>query len=152
MVCSENTAALIASYIAQGQLPHTVNTLTPFFYLITNGNLGSEIWKILGNFRLGLGPNYAPNQAHKNTGVYQYSQYFGTILSVIFFLLCIWYDYVNFVLTAEIGDFIIEEYHDHSYLSVLGPFVPNQTEEMLKKVSEYHKQHMYKLLSYSSQF
>lgn len=57
-----------------------------------------------------------------------------------------------FVLTAEIGDFIIEEYHDHSYLSVLGPFVPNQTEEMLKKVSEYHKQHMYKLLSYSSQF
>lgn len=88
--------------------------------------------------------------------VNQYSQYFGSITS------CPWsfsfpvfgylYDCVNFVLTAEIGDFIIEEYRDHSYLSMLGPFVPNQTEEMLKKVAEYHKQHMYKPLYYSSQY
>ena len=50
-----------------------------------------------------------------------------------------------FPFVAEIGDFIIEEYYDHTYLSVLSPFVPNQTEEMLKKVAEYHKQHMYVL-------
>lgn len=48
----------------------------------------------------------------------------------------------SYIAQAEIGDFIIEEYHDHSYLSMLGPFVPNQTEEMLKKVAEYHKQHI----------
>lgn len=48
----------------------------------------------------------------------------------------------SYIGQAEIGDFIIEEYHDHSYLSMLGPFVPNQTEEMLKKVAEYHKQHI----------
>ena len=50
-----------------------------------------------------------------------------------------------FPFVAEIGDFIIEEYYDHTYLSVLSPFVPSQTEEMLKKVAEYHKQHMYVL-------
>ena len=50
-----------------------------------------------------------------------------------------------FPFLAEIGDFIIQEYYDHTYLSVLSPFVPSQTEEMLKKVAEYHKQHMYVL-------
>ncbi|XP_022338747.2 FERM, ARHGEF and pleckstrin domain-containing protein 2-like isoform X2 [Crassostrea virginica] len=48
----------------------------------------------------------------------------------------------SYIAQAEIGDFIIEEYYDHTYLSVLSPFVPNQTEEMLKKVAEYHKQHI----------
>ncbi|XP_061165758.1 FERM, ARHGEF and pleckstrin domain-containing protein 1-like isoform X2 [Saccostrea echinata] len=48
----------------------------------------------------------------------------------------------SYIVQAEIGDFIIEEYRDYTYLKVLGPFVPNQTEDMLKKVAEYHKQHI----------
>ena len=44
--------------------------------------------------------------------------------------------------TAEIGDFIIEEYQDHTYLKSLNAFVPHQNEDILKKVMEYHRQHM----------
>lgn len=47
------------------------------------------------------------------------------------------------IFSAEIGDYIIEEYADHTYLLQLTAFVPNQNEELLKKVMEYHKQHMY---------
>lgn len=48
----------------------------------------------------------------------------------------------SYIVQAEFGDFIIEEYSDHSYLMSMQPFIPCQTESLLKKVMEYHKQHI----------
>ncbi|XP_060083379.1 FERM, ARHGEF and pleckstrin domain-containing protein 2-like [Ylistrum balloti] len=48
----------------------------------------------------------------------------------------------SYIAQAEIGDFIVEEYLDHTYLKSLNAFVPHQTEELLKKVMEYHRQHI----------
>lgn len=100
MICSENTAALIASYIAQGEI-------VP----------GGKCYGIL--FFLYIGDFINRGRSGCNRCIF---------FSIFF--------------TAEIGDFIIEEYRDYKYLMVLGSLVPNQTEEMLKKVAEYHKQHM----------
>lgn len=48
----------------------------------------------------------------------------------------------SYIVQAELGDFIIEEYTDHGYLRSMPPFVPNQTDSLLRKVMEYHKQHI----------
>lgn len=49
-------------------------------------------------------------------------------------------------IAGEIGDFLVDEYRDISYLSSF-KFVPQrqQTVEMLQKVMEYHRQHVYVL-------
>lgn len=49
----------------------------------------------------------------------------------------------SYVAQAEVGDFPIEEYADHTYLRANNlRYVPNQTEELEKKIMEYHKQHV----------
>ena len=51
--------------------------------------------------------------------------------------------YVSSLLTAEVGDFPIEEYADHTYLRANDlQYLPVQTEELEKKIMEYHKQHV----------
>jgi hypothetical protein len=48
------------------------------------------------------------------------------------------------IFSAEVGDFPIEEYADHTYLRANNlRYIPNQTEEIEKKIMEYHKQHVY---------
>lgn len=49
----------------------------------------------------------------------------------------------SFCLTAEVGDFPLEEYADHTYLRAHNlHYIPKQTEELEKKIMEYHKQHV----------
>ncbi|CAC5369552.1 FARP2 [Mytilus coruscus] len=48
----------------------------------------------------------------------------------------------SYIVQAELGDYIIEEYIDHTYLMSMPPFIPRQSEGLLKKVMEYHKQHI----------
>ncbi|XP_053403070.1 FERM, ARHGEF and pleckstrin domain-containing protein 1-like [Mercenaria mercenaria] len=49
----------------------------------------------------------------------------------------------SYVAQAEVGDFPIEEYADHTYLRANNlRYIPNQTEEIEKKIMEYHKQHV----------
>lgn len=48
----------------------------------------------------------------------------------------------SYIVQAELGDYIIEEYIDHTYLMSMPPFIPRQSEDLLKKVMEYHKQHI----------
>ncbi|XP_025079933.1 FERM, ARHGEF and pleckstrin domain-containing protein 2-like isoform X2 [Pomacea canaliculata] len=49
----------------------------------------------------------------------------------------------SYIVQGEIGDFLVDEYRDISYLSSF-KFVPQrqQTVEMLQKVMEYHRQHV----------
>ncbi|KAL3848556.1 hypothetical protein ACJMK2_019407 [Sinanodonta woodiana] len=50
---------------------------------------------------------------------------------------------ISYVVQAEIGDYPIEDYEDHTYLSAYGlKYVPNQTEALERKICEYHKQHV----------
>ncbi|KAI1724379.1 FERM central domain-containing protein [Ditylenchus destructor] len=48
---------------------------------------------------------------------------------------------VSFIVQAECGDFSLEDYPDHTYLSVTN-FVPNQTAAFQVKVMENHKKLM----------
>ncbi|KAL4220005.1 FERM [Mactra antiquata] len=49
----------------------------------------------------------------------------------------------SYVAQAEVGDFPIEEYADHTYLRANNlRYVPNQSETLEKKIMEYHKQHV----------
>ena len=49
----------------------------------------------------------------------------------------------SYIVQGEIGDFIIDEYVDISYLQPFD-FVPRglQTVELLHKIMDYHRQHM----------
>jgi len=50
---------------------------------------------------------------------------------------------VNFVFTAEVGDFPLDDYADHTYLQAHNLlYIPKQTDELEKKIMEYHKQHV----------
>lgn len=42
------------------------------------------------------------------------------------------------------GDFVEEEYPDHSYL-LDSHLLPNQTAEILAKIMEHHREHVYVL-------
>lgn len=49
----------------------------------------------------------------------------------------------SYVAQAEIGDFPIEEYADHTYLRANNlRYIPRQTEDLERKIMEYHKQHV----------
>ena len=45
------------------------------------------------------------------------------------------------VILAECGDYVIEDYPDHTYLSSY-KFVPHQDHELERKIMENHKKHM----------
>ncbi|XP_050309904.1 FERM, ARHGEF and pleckstrin domain-containing protein 1-like isoform X2 [Anthonomus grandis grandis] len=47
----------------------------------------------------------------------------------------------SYIVQAECGDFVPEDYPDHTYLSSY-KFVPHQDHEMEKKIMENHKKHM----------
>ncbi|ESO96635.1 hypothetical protein LOTGIDRAFT_143831, partial [Lottia gigantea] len=47
----------------------------------------------------------------------------------------------SYIVQAEIGDFLIDEYTDCSYLTDFN-FIPHQTHSLLQKIMEYHKQHI----------
>lgn len=49
---------------------------------------------------------------------------------------------VFFLLLAECGDFVPEDYPDHSYLSGY-KFFPGQDYESERRIMENHKKHMY---------
>lgn len=46
----------------------------------------------------------------------------------------------SYIVQAECGDFVPEDYPDHTYLSSY-KFVPQQDHEMEKKIMENHKKH-----------
>ncbi|XP_052782396.1 FERM, ARHGEF and pleckstrin domain-containing protein 2-like isoform X2 [Mya arenaria] len=49
----------------------------------------------------------------------------------------------SYIAQAEVGDFPIEEYVDHTYLRDNElHYLPRQTEELERKIMEYHKQHV----------
>ncbi len=45
------------------------------------------------------------------------------------------------VISAEIGDFIEDEYQDHTYLSGL-KLLPHQNDDVEIKIMEHHKEHV----------
>ncbi|XP_064615027.1 FERM, ARHGEF and pleckstrin domain-containing protein 2-like isoform X2 [Liolophura sinensis] len=47
----------------------------------------------------------------------------------------------SYIAQADIGDFLEEDYVDHTYLSNF-KYVPNQNEELEKKIMDYHKAHI----------
>lgn len=46
----------------------------------------------------------------------------------------------SYIVQAECGDFVAEDYPDHTYLSSY-KFVPQQDQEMERKIMENHKKH-----------
>ena len=48
--------------------------------------------------------------------------------------------YITFF-SAECGDYVVEDYPDHTYLSSY-KFVPHQDPELERKIMENHKKHM----------
>lgn len=49
---------------------------------------------------------------------------------------------MNLTLTAECGDYVVEDYPDHTYLSSY-KFVPHQDQELERRIMENHKKHAY---------
>lgn len=49
------------------------------------------------------------------------------------------FDYY-FLFAAECGDYVIEDYPDHTYLSTY-KFVPHQDQELERRIMENHKKH-----------
>lgn len=47
----------------------------------------------------------------------------------------------SYIVQASCGDFVSEDYPDHTYLSSYR-FVPNQDETMQRRIMECHKKHM----------
>ena len=45
-----------------------------------------------------------------------------------------------FLFAAECGDYVVEDYPDHTYLSTY-KFVPNQDHELERRIMENHKKH-----------
>ena len=43
---------------------------------------------------------------------------------------------------AECGDYVAEDYPDHTYLSTY-KFIPHQDAELERRIMENHKKHMY---------
>lgn len=97
--CNDNTAALMASYIVQGN------------YIIV---ISSAV-KILIIYKLSC------------VICWDFIIYFLEH-STIFFLV------------AECGDYVIEDYPDHTYLSTY-KFVPHQDQELERRIMENHKKH-----------
>lgn len=48
----------------------------------------------------------------------------------------------SYIVQAECGDYVAEDYPDHTYLSTY-KFVPHQDVEMERKIMENHKKHSY---------
>lgn len=48
----------------------------------------------------------------------------------------------SYIVQAECGDYVAEDYPDHTYLSSY-KFVPHQDQEMEKRIMENHKKHAY---------
>lgn len=46
----------------------------------------------------------------------------------------------SYIVQAECGDYVAEDYPDHTYLSSY-KFVPQQDQEMERKIMENHKKH-----------
>lgn len=46
----------------------------------------------------------------------------------------------SYIVQAECGDYVTEDYPDHTYLSSY-KFVPQQDQEMERKIMENHKKH-----------
>lgn len=44
------------------------------------------------------------------------------------------------IILAECGDYVIEDYPDHTYLSTY-KFVPHQDQELERRIMENHKKH-----------
>lgn len=44
------------------------------------------------------------------------------------------------IVSAECGDYVIEDYPDHTYLSTY-KFVPHQDQELERRIMENHKKH-----------
>lgn len=60
-------------------------------------------------------------------------------LSFLFQLaLCFYKMYL--LCAAECGDYVVEDYPDHTYLSTY-KFVPNQDHELERRIMENHKKH-----------
>ena len=55
--------------------------------------------------------------------------------------------YIQGSITAELGDFLEDEYTDSSYLSSL-KLLPGQTEEVEIKIMEHHREHVYVIIIY----
>lgn len=47
---------------------------------------------------------------------------------------------MNLLCAAECGDYVVEDYPDHTYLSTY-KFVPNQDHELERRIMENHKKH-----------
>lgn len=52
------------------------------------------------------------------------------------------YVWLEFFGLADCGDFVAEDYPDHTYLSSY-KFFPHQDEELEKRIMENHKKHVY---------
>lgn len=48
----------------------------------------------------------------------------------------------SYIVQAECGDYVSEDYPDHTYLSSY-KFVPHQDQEMERRIMENHKKHAY---------
>lgn len=48
----------------------------------------------------------------------------------------------SYIVQAECGDYVSEDYPDHTYLSSY-KFVPHQDHEMERRIMENHKKHAY---------
>ena len=46
----------------------------------------------------------------------------------------------SYVVQAECGDYVLEDYPDHTYLSTF-KFVPGQDQELEKRICDNHKKH-----------
>ena len=50
-------------------------------------------------------------------------------------------DKYNIILSAECGDYVVEDYPDHTYLSTF-KFVPQQDGQLERRIMENHKKHV----------
>lgn len=64
-----------------------------------------------------------------------------TITFIIFSVSLTTHDYFPLIVPASCGDYVAEDYPDHTYLSSYR-FVPHQDASMQRKIMENHKKHV----------
>ena len=62
-------------------------------------------------------------------------------LNTVYKLISSHTDKYNKILSAECGDYVVEDYPDHTYLSTF-KFVPQQDGQLERRIMENHKKHV----------
>lgn len=128
LLCNDNTAALIISYIVQGE----TKKLFPLIYFKLQERVRNcrrcEIKSACYLF-------FFPSSNLRVAKIDLFFFFFNDVAFTFFKL------FFSFSFSAECGDYTSEDYPDHTYLSS-HRFVPHQDRELERKIMENHKKHV----------